>query len=175
MPQYLRGDGFTIAIELGREWAGFTVDMNEAAGHLWQGLRQAMHEAGRIMVRRAREESPKRAAGVGYLPGTLASAIYYKVISPGDQVRLFMDRDVAPYGPALDEGGPQEGWDIEGDPLRFVLNGRVVYARKVHHPAFKPRYFMRRAARLSYPEVKQLLVARVQEAFARGPRGFVKR
>lgn len=79
-----------------------------------------------------------------------ASAVVYTSSGYG----LFVDQGTRPH-------------IIEGNPwLRFVINDRVVFARRVRHPGFKGRHFSTKAIRMAAGYIRQDIADLVSEALA---------
>lgn len=78
--------------------------------------------------------------------GDLTASIGSKLLASGHDVALGEMTAKAPYASHV-EGGtePHVILPKNGQFLKFVVNGRTVFARKVNHPGTKPHPFMGQA------------------------------
>lgn len=73
--------------------------------------------------------------------GTLRGSLGVRVV--GEAIQIGPDMSEAPYAGYVEFGTkPHEIRPKQGKALRFTVNGRVVYARVVHHPGTKPAHFI---------------------------------
>lgn len=72
----------------------------------------------------------------------------------------------APYAGYVEHGTkPHIITPRNGSFLRFVVGGKVVYARRVRHPGTKPTHFMRDTANNITPLFQQLMAEAVKNSF----------
>lgn len=93
----------------------------------------------------------------------------------GELSRSIKVRKVNQYAVDLSASAPHAGFvengtrphDIvpHGRALRFVVNGRAVFTRTVHHPGTKATHFLSDGARSIRPLFQQLLLEAVNRSF----------
>lgn len=122
------------------------VRINKIPGQAKDGLRKGILRAiqtlsGAISKDYLRGQVLKRRTG------TLARAVQHRMIA--DDVGIVGVGKEAWYG-KLHEFGVNKTWEIKpkhAKALRFIVQGEVVYTKRVMHPGLKEKSFMRRGLR----------------------------
>lgn len=77
----------------------------------------------------------KSASWFPYKTGNLKFGATEGAMYDDDTYRIHFDSSVAPYVTYLEEGtGPHDIFPTIKQALRFTVNGKMVFAKKVHHP-----------------------------------------
>ena len=122
-------------------------DAEKIGGDLPNLMYRAMVNSTTLVQNKAREISP---ASFKNRTGTLRRSIQRRVENAGRGV-IFVGED---YGKFVEFGtGPHTIYPKNGRVLRFKVDGRNVFARRVNHPGSKAYPFMEPAYRESAPKV----------------------
>lgn len=124
---------------------------------LEEELPRAMGDIALYIEREAKERAP-----VGET-GNLRASIAHVVQAIAKGYRAVIGTNVE-YAPHVEFGtGPHP---IRGDPLRFTVDGEVVFATHVDHPGTEPQPFLEPALLAS----RQYIIDRLQEAWTTATR-----
>lgn len=84
------------------------------------------------------------------------------------KVNQYNARDItahAPHAGFVENGTRAHDITAKGGALRFVMNGRVMFRRTVHHPGTKATHFMANSGERVRPLFQQLLLEAVNRSF----------
>lgn len=105
---------------------------------LLETRRDNMRQIGRLATAALREEAPRKT-------GKYASSIRYITRIEGTNI-VMRTQSAQPLGKWIVGGTkPHIIRPVRAKMLRFVVNGKVVFARKVKHPGTKPNLYPQRA------------------------------
>lgn len=135
-------------------------------------IRQAV-KASTIDVRETAQEQHRFTSRTG----NLEKAIDYQISNSGMQGVVFLDIDVAKYGPFVHEGTPAHVINPRFKKvLRFVPRGGngFVFTRRVFHPGTAPDPFLYNALENNIPNIINIFSQYTGHALDDVARGLVK-
>jgi hypothetical protein len=105
-------------------------------------------ESGEILRDEMQRTAPRRT-------GRLAESI--RIVQGSDYVRV---SPTVPYATFVEHGTrPHEILPRHAQALRFEIEGKTIFARRVWHPGFEPRFFMFHALQAAQPRIRELAMS----------------
>jgi hypothetical protein len=99
--------------------------------------------------------------------GNLSRAVFSKMDGP--YVGLVGVGGEAPYGRFVNDGtAPHVIEATRAKALRFVMNGNVMFRKKVNHPGIRARHFMEQGLITGAEQMKKIIHDRVTKAMQAG-------
>lgn len=117
------------------------IDRNDLRRAIRGASRRELENAGRQVLNRAKVLAP---VDTGRLRAS-GRTEFRRLWTLRPEVRIIFDTDYASF--VNDGTRPHVIRPRTAQALRFVVGGRVVFARVVHHPGTRPRPFLDRALR----------------------------
>jgi hypothetical protein len=111
-------------------------------------FQEFLEKSGRILRDEMQQTAPRRT-------GRLAESI--RIVQGLDYVRV---GPTVPYAFFVEYGTrPHEILPRHAQALRFEVEGKTIFARRVWHPGFEPRFFMFHALQAAQPRIRELAMS----------------
>lgn len=139
-----------------------SVDIKSFMGWAKASYNKLRGEVALALDRAATEVQTMARTGFNSRTGQLSRSIKTR------KINQYYSRNItahAPHAGFVENGTKAHDITAKGGALRFVMNGRVMFRRTVHHPGTKATHFMANSGERVRPLFQQLLLEAVNRSF----------